>query len=58
MDGWTTTRRVRSYSAAHGGGTNVSFVDGHARWLSGTEFWRVDTDGNGFYWLHYGTADQ
>src|SRR5262249_15373756 len=58
MDGWTTTRRVASGSSSHGRGTNISFVDGHARWVSETEFWRVDTDGNGISWLHYGAADR
>jgi prepilin-type processing-associated H-X9-DG protein len=58
MDGWTTTRRVLSRASSHGGGTNVSFVDGHTRWVPEAEFWRVDTDGNGIYWLHYGAADR
>jgi hypothetical protein len=31
---------------------NASFVDGHAHWLTEGEFWRVDTDGRGFYWMH------
>jgi prepilin-type N-terminal cleavage/methylation domain-containing protein/prepilin-type processing-associated H-X9-DG protein len=47
--GWTVDRPLR-----HGCGTNVSFVDGHARWLAAGQLGRADTDGRGVYWLHYG----
>jgi prepilin-type processing-associated H-X9-DG protein len=52
-EGWTEGAILR-----HGRGMNAAFVDGHVRWLSRTEFWRVERDERGFYWLHYGTADR
>jgi prepilin-type N-terminal cleavage/methylation domain-containing protein/prepilin-type processing-associated H-X9-DG protein len=58
MDGWTTTGRAATHSTSHGGGSNVSFVDGHARWLSDKDLWRVDTNGRGSLWLHYRAADR
>lgn len=58
MDGWTTTRWAIARSPAHGGGTNVSFVDGHSRWVLDRDFWCVDTNGRGSSWLHYGAADR
>jgi prepilin-type N-terminal cleavage/methylation domain-containing protein/prepilin-type processing-associated H-X9-DG protein len=57
LDGWTTTAWSWRVSR-HGPGGNVCFVDGHARWLSDQEFFRVDTNGRGFCWLHYGAADR
>jgi prepilin-type N-terminal cleavage/methylation domain-containing protein/prepilin-type processing-associated H-X9-DG protein len=56
MDGWTTPRGTEGSARRHGGGVNASFVDGHARWLSTAELWRVDRDERGIYWLHYGSA--
>ena len=58
MDGWTTTRWTEGRIVRHDGGINASFVDGHVRWLSDKEFWRLDLDENGRYWLHYGAADR
>jgi prepilin-type N-terminal cleavage/methylation domain-containing protein/prepilin-type processing-associated H-X9-DG protein len=58
MDGWTTTGRTATHSTSHDGGSNVSFSDGHARWLLDTDLWRVDTNGRGSFWLHYGAADR
>jgi prepilin-type N-terminal cleavage/methylation domain-containing protein/prepilin-type processing-associated H-X9-DG protein len=57
-DGWTTTRWTEGALLPHSRGMNASFVDGHARWLSRREFWRVEAGGEGFYWLHYGAADR
>jgi prepilin-type processing-associated H-X9-DG protein len=58
MDGWTTTKWTQGGLLRHSGGMNASFLDGHARWLPGDESSRVDTDGRGFYWSHYATADR
>jgi prepilin-type N-terminal cleavage/methylation domain-containing protein/prepilin-type processing-associated H-X9-DG protein len=57
MDGWTTTAGTWRVSR-HGAGGNSCFVDGHCRWLSDAEFFRLDTNGRGFYWMLYGTADR
>jgi prepilin-type N-terminal cleavage/methylation domain-containing protein/prepilin-type processing-associated H-X9-DG protein len=58
MDGVTTTQVSWREQGRHRDGINVSFLDGHVRWLSIGELARVDTDGHGFYWLHYAAADQ
>lgn len=58
MDGWTTTRWTAGVMRRHGEGLNVVFVDGHARWMSEKEFWSVDPDEDGYYWLRYGRADR
>jgi prepilin-type N-terminal cleavage/methylation domain-containing protein/prepilin-type processing-associated H-X9-DG protein len=58
MDGVTTTQSAWREQGRHCDGTNVSFLDGHVRWLPPEEMARVDTDGRGFYWLHYAAADQ
>jgi prepilin-type N-terminal cleavage/methylation domain-containing protein/prepilin-type processing-associated H-X9-DG protein len=58
IDGATTTSVAWRESGQHLDGTNVSFLDGHVRWLQPEEMARVDTDGRGFYWLHYAAADQ
>jgi prepilin-type processing-associated H-X9-DG protein len=57
MDGWTTTAwtwRVNRHAA----GGNCGFVDGHCRWLSDAEFFRLDSNGHGFYWMLYGAVDR
>lgn len=51
--GWEKGRRLR-----HGPGVTVAFVDGHARWLPTAELARLGTDGSGFYWYRYGSADR
>jgi prepilin-type N-terminal cleavage/methylation domain-containing protein/prepilin-type processing-associated H-X9-DG protein len=58
MDGWTTPGWTGVDLHRHHGGMNAAFVDGHARWLTEGEFWREDTDGHGFYWMHYAAADR
>jgi prepilin-type processing-associated H-X9-DG protein len=55
--GTTTTGGISGRALRHLGGANVRFVDGHVHWLSRAESWRRGTDGNGFYWLLYPTAD-
>jgi prepilin-type N-terminal cleavage/methylation domain-containing protein/prepilin-type processing-associated H-X9-DG protein len=57
-DGWGDTGWANDRSLRHGRGTNASFVDGHARWLPAGTLPQVETDGSGFYWLRYGTADR
>jgi prepilin-type processing-associated H-X9-DG protein len=57
-DGWTSTGASQGRLFRHLGGTNAAFVDGHVRWLRVEETRRVETDGRGFHWLHYGTADR
>jgi hypothetical protein len=37
---------------------NVAFLDGHAAWLRSDEIARVDTDGAGYHWLRYISADR
>jgi prepilin-type processing-associated H-X9-DG protein len=56
MDGSTTTRSTQGGVLRHSRGMNAAFVDGHVRWLSRDELWRVDRDERGVYWLHYGSA--
>jgi prepilin-type processing-associated H-X9-DG protein len=58
MDGWTTPGWTSVDLRRHNGGMNVGFVDGHARWMTEGEFWRVDGDGQGLYWMHYVAADR
>lgn len=58
VDGWTTTRSTAGDARRHGRGINGCCVDGHARWFSEAELWRLDRDEQGFYWLHYGAAER
>jgi len=58
MDGWTTALGTMGRVPRHTGGMNGGFLDGHAGWLPDGELSRVDTDGRGFYWQHYATADR
>jgi prepilin-type N-terminal cleavage/methylation domain-containing protein/prepilin-type processing-associated H-X9-DG protein len=57
MDGWTFTSVIYGKVVRHGEGMNVGFVDGHAQWMTEGEYWRLDTNGHGFYSMHYATAD-
>jgi len=58
MDGWTTTGWTQGLMQRHGRGLNVAFVDGHARWMSEKEFWKVEQEPDGYFWLSYGRADR
>jgi prepilin-type N-terminal cleavage/methylation domain-containing protein/prepilin-type processing-associated H-X9-DG protein len=58
MDGWTTAGWTGVELGRHHGGMNACFVDGHAGWLTEGEFWRVDTDGRGAFWMYYVAADR
>jgi prepilin-type N-terminal cleavage/methylation domain-containing protein/prepilin-type processing-associated H-X9-DG protein len=58
VDGWATVSWEGADLRRHGEGMNACFVDGHTRWLKGEEFWRMDTNGQGFYWMHYAAADR
>jgi prepilin-type N-terminal cleavage/methylation domain-containing protein/prepilin-type processing-associated H-X9-DG protein len=51
--GWSNSAKLR-----HGTGMNAAFVDGHAQWMAAEKLPATETDGNGFYWLRYGTADR
>jgi prepilin-type N-terminal cleavage/methylation domain-containing protein/prepilin-type processing-associated H-X9-DG protein len=58
VDSWGSTGWTVDHPLRHGAGTNVSFVDGHARWLPAGQLGRTDVDRNGVYCLHYGSADR
>jgi prepilin-type N-terminal cleavage/methylation domain-containing protein/prepilin-type processing-associated H-X9-DG protein len=58
IDGWTTDGWTGVDLRRHRGGMNAGFVDGHARWLPAVEFWRLDSNGRGFFWMHYATSDR
>jgi prepilin-type N-terminal cleavage/methylation domain-containing protein/prepilin-type processing-associated H-X9-DG protein len=58
MDGRTAPRWTAGALWRHDAGLNAAFVDGHARWMSYHEFRRVTLDGDGMYWLYYGSADR
>jgi len=58
LDGWTTPNGARARILRHTGGVNAGFLDGHARWLTKEESARMDTDGHGFYWMHYAAVDR
>jgi prepilin-type N-terminal cleavage/methylation domain-containing protein/prepilin-type processing-associated H-X9-DG protein len=58
MDGFTTTEAAKAWVPRHSGGLNAVFVDGHAHWVRGPDFWRVESDGAGAYRLHYLAADR
>jgi prepilin-type processing-associated H-X9-DG protein len=57
LEGVSTRRNTWMESGRHGGGVNGGFLDGHVRWLPPGEIERRDTNGQGRYWLHYGTID-
>jgi prepilin-type processing-associated H-X9-DG protein len=58
MDGWTLTSWTYGKVVRHGEGMNAGFVDGHAHWMTEREYWRLDNNGHGFYWMHYAAADR
>lgn len=58
MDGRTALDWTGGAIWRHSQGLNAAFVDGHARWMRYSEFWRVTPDESGMYWLHYGSADR
>jgi prepilin-type N-terminal cleavage/methylation domain-containing protein/prepilin-type processing-associated H-X9-DG protein len=59
IDGWTATQFSHIPTAPrHAGGVNVGFVDAHARWMTSAQFWRVRSDGLGFHWFEYLSADR
>jgi prepilin-type processing-associated H-X9-DG protein len=58
VEGVTSAEVAWREAGRHGDGANVAFLDGHAGWLRTSEFERTETDGQGRYWLHYGSADQ
>jgi prepilin-type processing-associated H-X9-DG protein len=58
MEGLTMSNRTVVEDKRHGSGINVGFVDGHSRWFSHSELYQVATDGQGFYWVYYASADR
>jgi prepilin-type processing-associated H-X9-DG protein len=58
VEGVTTAGVAWREAGRHGDGANAAFVDGHARWLGTRAFERVDTDGQGRFWLRFGAADR
>jgi prepilin-type processing-associated H-X9-DG protein len=58
VEGFSTGQLAGREAGRHGDGANAAFLDGHARWLRMRAFERVDTDGQGHYWLRYAAADR
>jgi prepilin-type N-terminal cleavage/methylation domain-containing protein/prepilin-type processing-associated H-X9-DG protein len=59
VDGWTATQlSCIPDEPRHMDGINVGFVDGHARWMTLGEFWRVRSDDGGFHWYQHLSADR
>jgi prepilin-type N-terminal cleavage/methylation domain-containing protein len=57
-DGYTTGGWTSMELRRHRGGFIVGFIDAHAKWITEGEFWRVDQDASGAYYLHYVAADR
>ncbi len=58
MDGFTTTQRSVFSIYRHHRGGNAVFHDGHTKWLTEKEYYRIDHNERGFYWRHYAAADR
>lgn len=58
MDGFTTTQRSVFAIGRHHRGANAVFHDGHTKWFTENEFYRLDRDERGFHYRHYATADR
>jgi hypothetical protein len=58
MDGFTTTQRSVFSIYRHHRGGNAVFHDGHTKWFTEKEYYRVDHDERGFYYRHYASADR
>jgi prepilin-type N-terminal cleavage/methylation domain-containing protein/prepilin-type processing-associated H-X9-DG protein len=63
-DGYTTTERTRALVAGHRGGANVSFLDGHAKWMWWSDLYEIKHDHEGpyqheqWYFYRYITANR
>jgi prepilin-type N-terminal cleavage/methylation domain-containing protein/prepilin-type processing-associated H-X9-DG protein len=57
IDGFTTGGWTSVDLTRHHGGSHVSFVDGHARWMREGEFWTVVSQGELWFML-YASADR
>jgi hypothetical protein len=58
MDGFTTTQRSVFAIGRHHGGANAVMHDGHTKWLTANEFYRVTADERGFVYRLYAAADR
>jgi prepilin-type N-terminal cleavage/methylation domain-containing protein len=58
MDGFTTTQRSVFAIGRHHGGANAVMHDGHTRWFTAHEFYRLDQDERGYVFRHYAAADR
>jgi prepilin-type N-terminal cleavage/methylation domain-containing protein/prepilin-type processing-associated H-X9-DG protein len=57
-DGLTITPGASANPLRHGGGANVAFVDGHARWMRERDRRAKESDERGFTWQRYLAADR
>lgn len=57
IDGFTTGGWTSAALNRHQGGFNVSFVDGHARWMINGEFWTVEQQDD-LWFMRYASADR
>jgi prepilin-type N-terminal cleavage/methylation domain-containing protein/prepilin-type processing-associated H-X9-DG protein len=57
-DGYTTTSMTGGVVARHIGGANIAFLDGHAKWMTRSQAYRVTQDGPGGYWYPHIAADR
>jgi len=57
MDGFTSTERSVFAIGRHHKGANAVFHDGHTKWLTEDEFYRLDHNERGYFWRHYAAAD-
>ena len=57
MDGATTTEGTAALAPRHQGGINCACLDGHARWLSLGEAFRIDRGAGGGYRYAHISAD-
>jgi prepilin-type N-terminal cleavage/methylation domain-containing protein/prepilin-type processing-associated H-X9-DG protein len=58
MDGFTTTQRSVFAIERHGGGANAVRHDGHTKWFTAREFYRVAVGSQGFHYRLWASADR
>jgi prepilin-type N-terminal cleavage/methylation domain-containing protein len=57
-DGFTTSSWTAIDKGRHHGGFIAGFVDGHAKWMTQDQFYRVDRNNAGEYYFHFASADR
>jgi prepilin-type N-terminal cleavage/methylation domain-containing protein/prepilin-type processing-associated H-X9-DG protein len=57
-DGYTTTSMTGGVVARHGGGANLGFLDGHAKWMKRDQAYVVTRNEQGSYCYPYVSADR